>query len=528
MNNIPTLPFEMIKINYIYCFRFLNLPVELFQDIEGKKISELLGSEQVIAKNEGGIGVNDFNEMHFNTAEGFQPYLEMPSGTITTRTANVSFLDFDEQDKCTLKEPNVPKSVFLVDFSENEKDKIIHGWPAKLQRSISLSENGTGMYCLTLVLSNPTSKKDMSLCHKFYNKCPDLKLSNFLKILNFAENSSKRDMKFGIVDKTKWVTDELPREDAAPLLSWVAKDVIDFQNGLTRFCHKKRRLSKRRSIQWFGRDEDGLLSGNPSNKDDILLTNQRLEYGIWKDCGWYPSQSPYVYTEIEAKSLSDYMELISSEHKECGSQCLHGVLQNILVRVGPSGLDRWGLNSGYLHRHGANKEDNNFPNYYPMNYMHINAHFRSTIALIPPTNSIKSCHEINNSVNQYLIALHDTVQLIRSRWYYLVTEHAHIDLLIRKIEYSWNHRNTENITAAFLEVQLKLLNARMHIGKLLEIPIVYRRAASSLNELYDTLAVAFKTNEIQTNLIEKLQQTLNIYEECLRIRITEKNNRLKR
>jgi hypothetical protein len=128
---------------------------------------------------------------------------------------------------------------------------------------------------------------------------------------------------------------------------------------------------------------------------------------------------------------------------------------------------------------------------------------------------------VHSAIKGFLIALKDTVFLARSKWFYLVAEHAYVDALVKYLDSTW--QEGKNVTNRFLKAQRKLLEVRFHVARIMEAPIAHRRAASSLNELYKYLVRTYAIESMLRDLRQKLQETMDIYEECLRIRILEKD-----
>ena len=520
-------PFKIMRVNYIYNFRFINIGNDLFNEIMEKNESPNIGNEE-------------FKKMEMNSAEGFQYYLKMNSEIYSTSTEEKDikwdvYLKKENEGKPdaiynVLIEGNtefsLPK-VYIYDFQKckfNNQDSNqtsnddnydnIHGIPAIVQRSITMGVNGNGTFTFTLIFSKQLNHK-MKIAG---NKEDDFRLERVLQILNLAEKTfsynGKSMRRFGLINQMVWAESikrndiKKIKEQAIPILEWVSLEIESFQEWLNK--NKKKNEEK---ILWLCREGDGKVIGKKNPKQLLDAEESRVKKGKT-----YPSQNPYVYIEAEAEDMAAYIELTATSHEQCGEDCLHGILQQMLARVGPTGVHHWGLNKGYLHRHGAYKHNDNFPNYYPVNYMFISTHFRSTLAILPPLHD-REAKKVLPAIDRYLFALQDTINLVRCKWYYLVIEHAYIDYLIKHLEEIWETQ--KGLKDVFIRVQKQLLEIRFHIGKILESPIVYRRAASSLNEIYFMLRDAFNIDGLQKSLIEKLRQTMDIYEECMNIRVLE-------
>lgn len=483
-------PFKVFRVSYLYGFRFVDMPLHVIDELEKRKKKP---PDKYRA-------LNGFGRVYWNKAEGFQPYIKTPSDTVKFSTRDVDLGVYRNEDKEAedpyLKKLTELESLRIVDHNQKSSDNgsIIHGLFARCHREINLNKYGLGTYCLSLIFS----KSDFSLA-----ECLD--------ILNMAETmrlESDPSWRFSIVPEKLWTKRQ---EYAAPIAAWVARDVEAFKKWIEETIYRNKK-SLKKSIYWLCRDGDGdVIKRN-------LICKVPSENKFLKDVQ-IPVQNPYVYIELQTNSIHDYKEYIKENHNECGDDCLQGILQKMLIRVGSTGLDHWKINRGYLHRHRADNIFDTFPNLYPLDYLFINTHFRSTLVVFPPLDHPKA-QTVCNAIRLFNDALRDTVREVRSRWYYLVTEQAYIDELVRLLDEKW--QEDPKLTKPFLDVQHRLLKIRFHVGNILEMPVIHRRAASSLNELYIQLSNAFSMDYLQKNLREKLKQTVEIYNESLNIRLSEK------
>jgi hypothetical protein len=166
---------------------------------------------------------------------------------------------------------------------------------------------------------------------------------------------------------------------------------------------------------------------------------------------------------------------------------------------------------------GVHPDHGHFASVYPADYLHIMPHFRSTLVVFPPLDAEETRSQAR-AICRFLLAIRDTVLEARSRWHFLVSQHAHIDALIRHLESSWHGDDDDR--KSFSQVQERLLQVRFDTTFIMENPIVFRRAASSLNTLYRTLENAFGSTEMESGLMTKLAHTMNIFGECMRINLT--------
>ena len=502
-------PFRFLRVTYVYSFRFTEVHSPILKEISQESLDKDLPGYKLLRNDHG---------------SSFQPFLKMPSTVVSLGTPDIKWRWYDEYRNINaykrISEDLEKLDLYvLYDREPTKYHRSISpaGLPVRIRKGMTLDQNGVGTCCISLILHQLWTNQ--GLC-----------LSQCLNILNMAEDvlSSKEEKgsirRFALCPVPSGKTQRESTPISLPQLA--AQDIAKFLALVDRL----NKNARRRSPLWLCRDGDGDVV-----EQGLLEIDKEC---VTPDCpDGAPYQNPYIYTEMECSSLETYKELFKSNEESPDSYTeksdldtenpapenkgLRKLLSQMLIRVGPTGLKHWSLNLDYLAAESAGPGHNRFPNSYPAGYLHIWPHFRSTLVLFPPLDVSNETTDVARAVCRYLLALRDTVREVRSRWHFLVSEHAYVDVLLRNLRDKWAGR--KNLRAEFVRVQRRLLDARFDTTMLLENPIVYRRAASSLNALYSYLENSFGSKEMQISLVEKLAQSKHVYDECVRINIIEQD-----
>ncbi len=463
-------PFRTMRVSYTYNFRFIKLCPDFIE----KMLSE---SCSILEK----YGYSE--SFTIDDTDGFQPYIKLKRDVVSTSSHAIDWTNFTKKDKTVLKDlgEKLPKVKF--------KDKKLDGAEAFLSKSLSIDSTGSGSICISFLFPR-------SLCST------KLTLKDILSILNMADGAYVPKKNYEDVSSSERLSFSIENENTEEynLWSFAANEINKFAYELKNICP---------NLKWLERDGDGSIVNSG------ILACRKFSVHEGEKA---PIQNPYIYVELESDNFKNYYELIGRDHSECGANCLKNLLAQMLIRVGPTGTDKFGLNKDYLLREGVDPEHGYFASLYPIEYLHIWTHFRSTIAVLPPLNAPDS-KDVVKAINRYLIAVRDSIREFRTRWHCLVTQHIYLDALTQHLKNSWDPNRPT--LKEFWETQKYIVDRRFDMMKILETPIVCRRAASSLNHFYTELSKSYEIKDLKNDLIEKIRQINDLYQDCYSIRMSE-------
>ena len=160
----------------------------------------------------------------------------------------------------------------------------------------------------------------------------------------------------------------------------------------------------------------------------------------------------------------------------------------------------------------------------------VNLDIRSCVAVHVVEDDLKEDEKEKRKslTKNYLPALLDTIQLIRMRWSAYVILNAYMDKKIKKLrETSAKIDAQEKISEADIYSILHgIAFIRKELSTSLETPITFKRAAASLNNIYEHGVRLFGIDALETMVIEKMKMLDRSYEDIREKRGLEELKRL--
>jgi len=450
---------KTINIHFIYGFHLMNVPPDLFV-----LLRSLIESE----------GEKDALPAVFRRYQLSTPYTTGFSAYLAINDPTIRLLACDEGKS---------DEVVIQDLHPSQSSAI-HGVVGKLTRHLFLCANGIGSLTFDLSIS-PCGQAGSG-------NDGGMTLESVLELLLLGEKVDEA------AKRRRYAIAEDGEHQGKTLPEMFEQEVDDVIGGLSALPGGK----PPRAICWLERDGDEFIvrHGIVQKRPQEAAHDARATDGNY--------QNPFVLTEIETESVETYRELLDTKGAE---DTLPDSLEYIILRIGSSGVGTWKLDKGYMARHGVNINTGAYRNFYPSEYLYINLHFRSSLIVYPQLQD-DTVKPVAETIERFRSALHDTLSLLLARWQFLVITHAYVDELLEFFYESWCTHGISDDTVAVTE---QMVSVRMTVARALESPLVFRCAASSLNELHRVGSHIFEIENLQRALVEKLSQFRMIVDDCL-------------